>query len=99
MLTVIAQYRTRPGAGDEVAAALEQHVAATRTEAGCVRFVVNRSVEDPDRFILYEQYTGESAFESHRQSPHFKRYIEGAVLPLLLERTWARYQLVEPPIA
>jgi len=95
MLVVIAQYRTRAGKGDEVASVLALHRPATVAEPGCRAFVVNRSQDDGDRFVLYEQYDDEAAFEAHRASPHFKRYIEGQVVPLLAERSWERYSVVE----
>lgn len=95
MLVVIAQYRTRAGKGDEVASVLALHRPATVAEPGCRAFVVNRSQDDGDRFVLYEQYADEAAFEAHRASPHFKRYIEGQVVPLLADRSWERYSVVE----
>jgi quinol monooxygenase YgiN len=95
MLVVIAQYRTTAGSGDEVAAVLALHRPATVAEPGCRAFVVNRSQDDGDRFVLYEQYDDEAAFAAHRESPHFKRYIEGQVVPLLAERSWERYSVVE----
>jgi len=95
MLVVIAQYRTQAGKGDEVASVLALHRPATVAEPGCRAFVVNRSQDDGDRFVLYEQYDDEAAFEAHRASPHFKRYIEGQVVPLLAERSWERYSVVE----
>ena len=95
MLLVIAQYRTKAGKGDEVASVLALHRPATVAEPGCRAFVVNRSQDDGDRFVLYEQYDDEAAFEAHRTSPHFKRYIEGQVVPLLAERSWERFSVVE----
>lgn len=96
MLTVIARYRAQPGEGDAVAAALARHEAATRTEQGCVRFIAYRSREEPDNFVLYEQYIDESAFEAHRRSDHFSRYVEGTIVPLLTERQFSRYDEVPP---
>jgi quinol monooxygenase YgiN len=95
MLVVIAQYRTQPGKGDEVASVLALHRPATVAEPGCRAFVVNRSQDDGERFVLYEQYDDEAAFEAHRGSAHFKRYIEGQVVPLLAERSWERFAVVE----
>ena len=96
MVTVVAQYRVKAGRGDAVADALRQHVGATRAEAGCLSFVAYRADDDPDRFLLYEQYVDESAFEEHRQTPHFARYIDGIVVPLLEERSWQRYEELAP---
>lgn len=95
MFTVFAQYRAQPGKGDEVATVLARHVAATRTEPGCVQFAVYRSADDPDRFMLYEQYVDEAAFGAHRNAPYFRHFIEETVVPLLMERNWSRYEEVE----
>lgn len=92
MLTVVARYKTRPGAGDEVAAVLSRHVAATRREPGCLGFTVLRALEDRERFVLYERYEDEEAFRAHRSSPHFAELVENTIVPLLSEREFARYE-------
>lgn len=94
MVTVIARYRAKAGAADRVAEVLARHVAATRSEPGCMQFDAYRSTENPDEFVLYEKYVDEAAFESHRQSPHFQEFIAGQVVPMLAERTWQRYDEV-----
>jgi quinol monooxygenase YgiN len=91
-VTVIAAYQAEAGKGDEVAAALARHVAATRAEPGCVSFIAYRDPDDPDHFALYEQYTDENAFQAHRQTAHFAGYVEGQIAPLLQDRSWHRYQ-------
>jgi quinol monooxygenase YgiN len=95
MLVVIAQYRAKPGRGDEVAEVLALHGPRSEAEPGCRSFTANRSQEDGDRFILYEQYDDEAAFQAHRESPHFAEYIAGRVVPLLDERSWERFSVVE----
>jgi autoinducer 2-degrading protein len=95
MLVVIAQYRAKPGKGDEVAAVLAVHGPKSAAEPGCRTFTANRSQEDGDRFVLYEQYDDDAAFQAHRESPHFQEYIAGRVVPLLDERSWERYTVVE----
>lgn len=85
-VTVIAHYQSHPGAGDEVAAILARHVNATRAEPGCIGFSAYRDEADPDRFALHEEYASEQAFQEHRQTAHFARYIEGQVAPLLRDR-------------
>jgi quinol monooxygenase YgiN len=96
VITVIARYRTQPGAGHTVAAVLAKHVAATRAEEGCLEFMACRSRENRDEFVLYEKYVDEDAFEAHRTTPHFAAYIQGEVIPLLIERIWQRYDEVTP---
>lgn len=98
MLIVIAQYLTKPGAADEVAQVLRRHAADSRAEPGCLEFTVHQSVDSPERFVLYERYTGEDAFDAHRTSPHFAANIE-AVTPLLAERTFGRYAILGAELA
>ncbi len=96
MITVFARYRARAGRGDAVRDTLEAHLAATREEPGCLRFTAFRSSSDPDRFLLFEQYVDGAALDAHRASPHFHRYIEGVVVPLLEERQFDLYEEIEP---
>ncbi len=46
------------------------HEASVR-EAGNLRFDVLRSVDDPNRFILYEWYADEAAARAHKETPHY----------------------------
>jgi quinol monooxygenase YgiN len=93
---VIARYRARHGLGDDVAEVLKKHIAATRAEPGCIQFDVSRSLDHPDEFVLYEKYRDDAAFETHRETPHFHTYILGQVVPILEERTWQKYEEVQP---
>ena len=45
-------------------------------EAGCLRFDVIQDRDDPNCFRFYEVYRDDAALAAHRQTPHFKRYIE-----------------------
>lgn len=91
---MIAQYTAQPGAGDQIAAVLRRHAASSAAEPGCVTFTAHRSLEDPDRFLLYEAYVDEAAFELHRRTDHFRDNIEGVIAPRLRERHWARYEML-----
>jgi quinol monooxygenase YgiN len=54
----------------------------------------NRSAENRDVFLLYEQYTDQAALDLHRNTPHFKEIIEGTIVPLLDKRERELYQPV-----
>jgi quinol monooxygenase YgiN len=45
-------------------------------EAGCLRFDVVQDCNDPDRVWLYEVYRDEAAFQAHKQTPHFLRWLD-----------------------
>ena len=96
MFVVIAQWYAKPGMDDEVAAVLRTAVRNSRTEPGCVLFMANRSVEDPRRFVMYEQFVDKAAFDAHLATDSFKENVAGRILPLLESRVREVCELVEP---
>ena len=97
MITMVARYKVRPGQGDAVETALQRMAPLVKEhEPGCATYQVNRSTDDPDSFLLYEQYVDEAALEAHRQTPHFKEIIEGTIVPMLEKREREFYHLVIP---
>jgi quinol monooxygenase YgiN len=47
-----------------------------KDEPGCLRFDVIQDLDNPHRFYFYEVYKDEAAQQAHRQTPHFKLYVE-----------------------
>jgi quinol monooxygenase YgiN len=88
MITVVARYRTRPEAVDDVRELLGRHATASEAEAGCQSFRAHQAVEDPTAFVLYEVYDSPEAFAAHRVSEHFRANVEETLVPLLVERDW-----------
>jgi len=95
-VALIVHYQARPGMGDEVAALLARHTAATRAEPGNLDFVALRGTEDPDSFVLYERYESEEAFKAHQASPHFEGIAVAQIRPLLAERRLEVRRVVQP---
>jgi quinol monooxygenase YgiN len=83
---VIARWTAKPGNEDAVAASLEQLAPASRQETGCLRYLVNRSLDDPKVFLLYEEYVDEDAYKAHAGSEHFARRALSEAIPLLESR-------------
>jgi quinol monooxygenase YgiN len=87
MRTLLARYRVRPGEGETVTHALRRMAVAVReAEPGCLVYRASRSDDDPDVFVLYEEYVDERALLAHRETPHFRELIEETVVPLLESR-------------
>ena len=61
-----------------------QNAEASRREAGCVRFDVIQQADDPSRFTFIEVFKSEEDGVAHRESSHFKKWLEEAV-PLMVE--------------
>jgi quinol monooxygenase YgiN len=92
VLVVVARYLVTAGHEATMAPLLEENAEASRTEPGCLEFSVYQAVDDPRRFLLYEQYTDDAAFQAHRGTEHFARIIEQQVVPLLEERVVTRLE-------
>jgi len=95
MIVLIVKYYVKPGMVDQVIAALQEMAPLVRAhEPGCSLYQVSRSQEHPDLLLLCEHYADAGALQAHRETPHFKRIIEGAVIPLLERRERELYDLV-----
>jgi len=95
-VALIVRYQAMAGKGDEVAALLAQHTAATRAEPGCRDFMALRVTEDPDSFVLYERYESREAFEAHVASPHYEGIAVAGIRPLLSHRALEFCQVITP---
>ena len=95
-VAIVVHYQAMEGKGDEVAALLARHSAATRAEPGNLDFVALRSSDHPDSFVLYERYADSDAFEAHTASPHYEGIAVAQIRPLLSNRTVDFCQVVQP---
>ena len=95
MIVLIAKYHVKPGHGDAVEAALRRMAPLVLAqEPGCTQYRVHRSTENPDLFLLYEEYIDQAAIEAHRRMPQFQEIIEGTIVPLLDKREREFYDVV-----
>jgi len=83
---IVARWRAKEGKAEEIEGILRELVPATRAEPGTLMFIGHRSHDNPDEFLIYEQYVDEAAFVAHQQMPHFKTLVLERALPLLAER-------------
>ena len=61
-----------------------ENAEASRREEGCVRFDVIQQIDDPTRFTFIEMFKSEADAVAHRETGHFKKWLEEAV-PLMVE--------------
>jgi autoinducer 2-degrading protein len=98
MQALLARYHVRKGKGDLVESALgEMAEMVKRDEPQCSTYRAARSTENPDMFVLYEEYQDEAALLAHRETPHFRSLIEDTIVPLLEKREREILQPVLPP--
>ena len=96
MFVVAARYYTKEGTEEQVATVLQEMVPISNAEPGCALYVVNRALDDPRRFLLYEQYHDRAGYEAHTETAAFKEKILGTVVPLLESRERDFFETVEP---
>lgn len=61
-----------------------ENAEASRGEAGCARFDVLQQPDDPTRFTFIEIFKSEADAIAHRETGHFKKWLEQAA-PLMAE--------------
>ncbi len=64
-LTVIARLTAAPGKAELLQDHITQMVLSSRAEKGCKRYVLKRGVDDPDVFILVEEWRSRRAWDEH----------------------------------
>ena len=96
MFVVAARYYAKEGKDEEIAEILRKMIPISSAEPGCALYTVNRSVDDPRRFVLYEQYHDRSGYEAHMATDAFKENILGKVVPMLESRARDFCEVLEP---
>lgn len=81
---VAAKWRAHPGKADRLRQVIEEMTPPSRAEPGCVFYQAQRSEEDPNLFLLYEQYADEAGYEAHQATEHFTRLVKQEAIPNLL---------------
>jgi quinol monooxygenase YgiN len=92
---VAVTWLAKAGAEDRVAEIIDVVAPLFRADPGCLVYEPHRSLEDPRVFFIYEQYEDEDAFQAHRQTDHFQRWVLGEAVPLLDSRERAFYSTME----
>jgi quinol monooxygenase YgiN len=78
-----ARMTVREGEEERALELFEQLAAASQQEPGNIQYILNRSVDNPRTFLIYEQYRDEDAFKEHGQTEHFKSIALEQLFPLM----------------
>jgi quinol monooxygenase YgiN len=65
-----------PGTEQRLLAAVDELVAKTRAEIGCLNYDLHQHLSDSTRFVFYENFTDMAAFESHFAQAHTRAWLE-----------------------
>lgn len=82
----IAQLEIDPAKlADYTVAVREEMEDAVRLEPGVLAIYAVAEKENPARLHFFEIYTSEAAYASHRETPHFKKYL-AVTQPMIRDR-------------
>lgn len=89
-----------PGGGDAFLEAARRNRAATRQEAGNVRFDVLQASapvapDDPEGFLLWEVYHSQDDFTAHQQTAHYLRFRDEVAALMYEPRRGIHYMPVD----
>ncbi len=96
MITIVAHMQCAPGTEAEILDATQWFIPATRAEPGCMEFHLHRQLDDPARFVWYENFADQTAVDAHVASAHVARWFE-LIKRLDAENTYALYARVSAP--
>ena len=74
MIVVAAMIKAAEGKGDELEQAFSQLAAKVIKDPGTITYAINRSINDPTQFFIYEKYEDEDALKYHGGTEHFKEF-------------------------
>lgn len=75
-ITVIAYLTVQPGTEPLFLERFPEIVRQTRVEPGCINYDFHRSATEPYRFVFYENYVDQAAFDLHLGSPYIEEWVE-----------------------
>jgi (4S)-4-hydroxy-5-phosphonooxypentane-2,3-dione isomerase len=73
-------------------AATLENAGNTIQEPGNLRFDVNQSADDLDRFMLYEVYVDEAGSNAHKGTPHYAKWRDTVANWMAEPRQGIKYQ-------
>ena len=73
--------KAKAGKEKELEAACAPCIAATKKEAGCLAYELNRDPDDPTTYVMFEKFKNVAALEAHLKQEHTTKLLK-ALEPL-----------------
>jgi quinol monooxygenase YgiN len=74
MIVVAGTVAVRPETRSDAIRAALAMAEATRTEAGCLSYRFFADLQDPNTFLVFEEWESEAALAAHFQTPHMAAF-------------------------
>jgi quinol monooxygenase YgiN len=74
MVVLTAIFQAAEGKGDDIEREFKKLTPKVLKDPGAITYAIHRAVDNPNKFLVYEQYESQDAFKYHQQTEHFKAY-------------------------
>lgn len=74
-VNVVAILKCLPGKEASLLDVLHPLVTSTRTEPGCIDYLLHRETANTDTFVFYETWQNQAALDAHMTMPHFTAFV------------------------
>ena len=74
-LTITGFMTIQPGTAPILLPQIDALVDQTRAEPGCINYDFHQHNADPHRFVFYENFVDQAAFDAHFAEPHTQAWI------------------------
>jgi quinol monooxygenase YgiN len=78
---LLVTFKVKAGNEKKFEEAFAPCLVATRKEAGCVAYHLNRDPDEPNTYIMYEQFKSIAALEAHLKEKHTQTLL-ATVIPM-----------------
>jgi quinol monooxygenase YgiN len=77
-VTVVVRIKAKAGREAQVKQELQNLLAPTRREKGCLNYDMHQSTLDSSLFLFHENWTSEDDLQRHFEAPHIKQWLKQA---------------------
>ncbi len=92
---VIATWTAKPAEAEYIADALRRLTPGNRAEPKSIAFHAQRDHDDPNVFVLYEQYVDAGGYDDHKATNAFQAVVVGDIIPRLETRVVRTYTTLD----
>jgi quinol monooxygenase YgiN len=82
MIVLAVVFKVVDGKGEEFESEFRKLALKVRKDPGAITYALNRHVENPNQYLVYEKYDDEEALKYHGSTPHFQEFFNN-ITPMM----------------
>lgn len=77
-ITITATVNSKPDQQQQLKALLLELVSETKKETACLQYDLHQAIDQPEFFILHEEWESQQGLEFHENQPHITKFREAS---------------------